>query len=271
MSSPDKRTIDLDEIFAKKFPNKKFPRWFVSSMKKFIHQDFINGFLEQGYEGTEFCTKCLEYLDVKVEVEGLENLDKVPEDTLLTFASNHPLGGVDGIALMGIIGERYDGRLKVPVNDFLMSIKGLSPFFIPVNKTGSQNQAIINQISQTYESNDQVLIFPAGVCSRKIKGKIVERPWTKSFITSSKKTGRSIVPVHFIGRNSNRFYNVLNLCLWLKTKFAFSMLFLPDELYRAQHKTFKVKFGEPIPPSHFDSSKTPSAWAQWLKDIVETL
>jgi len=263
--------IDLDAILANKFPNKKFPKWFVNRMKKFIHQDFMNDFFKYGYEGVEFCTKCLEYLDVKLEVEGLENLDRLPADTLLTFASNHPLGGVDGVALMGVIGARYNGKLKVPVNDFLMSIKGLSPFFIPVNKTGSQSHNISEQIRQTYESDNQVLIFPAGVCSRKLKGKIVERPWTKNFLKMSIKTDRSIVPVHFIGRNSNRFYNVLNICLWLKTKFAFSMLLLPDELYRAQHKTFKIKFGEPIPPSTFDSTKTRVRWAQWLKDIAENL
>ncbi len=262
--------IDLDKIIATKFPGKKIPKWFVSWLKRFIHQDFINEYLTRGYEGVEFCTKGLEYIDVKVEVEGLERV-KVPEGARLTFASNHPLGGIDGISLAGVVGTEFGPGLRILVNDFLMALKGLAPFCRGVSKTGAQSRNLPAAVQEIYESDNNIVIFPAGLCSRKINGKIQDLPWTKNFIKMSSRTGRYVVPVHFIGQNSMRFYRIANLCKFLKLKFNFAMLLLPDEMYRARHGKFKVIFGDPIPPETFDSSKTHLEWAQWVREKVYKL
>ncbi len=263
--------LDLDSVVAAKFPDKKIPRWIMSWLKRFIHQDFINAYLAKGYDGVEFCAHTAEYLDVKVDVEGLENLEDLPQDALATFASNHPLGGIDGLTLAGIIGRKYDNRIRILVNDFLMHVKPLASLCIPINKTGAQSRDLPAKVKEIYNSDCQVLVFPAGLCSRKIDGKIQDIPWSKNFVKMSVQTGRWIVPVHFIGKNSKRFYNVASLCKKLKLKFNFAMLFLPDEMYRAQHGTFKVIFGKPLPPSTFDGSKTAAEWAQWLREHVYQL
>ena len=97
------RLIDLDKVVAMKFKGKKIPRFIVDRLKKFIHQDFLNSILSDDSEGVEFCEHTLRSMNVTLEVEGLEN---VPADgTLYTFASNHPLGGVDGLALCSVIGR----------------------------------------------------------------------------------------------------------------------------------------------------------------------
>lgn len=271
------KTIDIEEIFRKRF-NGKAPRLLVKIVKRLLHQDFLNAYLKEGYEGVEFCENAVKYLDVKIEVEGLENLPDSP-DARLTFVSNHPLGGVDGVALAGIIGRRYGGRIKLMVNDFLMHLGGLAPLCVPVNAKirrkgagiGIQNRDLPRLTDEIFASDNQILMFPAGLCSRKIDGKIQDLVWSKVFVTKSVEYHRDIVPVHFVGENSGRFYRVANLSSFFRLKFNVAMAFLPDELYRARGKTFRVIFGKPIPWQSFDRSRNPKEWAQEVRAAVYNL
>lgn len=257
--------IDLDRVVATKFRGKKIPAFVVGWLKKLIHQDFLNSIIVGGGEGVDFCEHTLRKLNVSLDVEGLDN---IPADgTLYTFASNHPLGGVDGVALCSLIGRKF-GAVKMPVTDFLMYIRPLAPMCVPVNKTGSQARNLPLLLDEAFRSDSQVLIFPAGICSRKTGGIIHDLPWTKTFIKKSRQSGRMIVPVRFVGRNSNRFYRVANLCKALKLKFNFAQILLPDEMYRARNAHFRVVFGKPIPASFFDSSRTPTEWAAYVRDKV---
>ena len=253
-------TVDIEKIAASK--GARLPRFVIAILNRILHVDFLNEFFVKGYEGVEFCTKTLDYLDIKLEISGLEN---VPDEGLFTFASNHPLGGVDGVAMGSIVGQKFDGRVKYLVNDFLMNIKGLAPICVGVNKVGGQSRDLPRLIDEAFRSDSQMIMFPAGKCSRKIDGVIQDIPWTKAFVSKSVATGRSIVPVHFIAQNSPRFYRIAGLCKFFRIKFNLAMLFLPDELYKAQHSTFKVVFGKPIPPEFFDKSKSYAEWAQWLR------
>ena len=261
--------IDLDSVLAEKFKGKKIPGFVVRFFKRFIHQDWMNSILSRGYQGAEFCEDTLSVMDVKIEVEGLEN---VPADgTRYIFASNHPMGAADGIALCGLI-TRHFGTVKMPVNDFLLFIKPLAPLCVPINKVGSQARNLPKLLDEAFQSEDQIMIFPAGVCSRRIQGKIQDFPWTKTFITKSIESDRPVVPVHFIGQNPCRFYRADWLFRKvLKTKFNIPMLFLPDAFYHAQHKTFKIIFGKPIPASSFDKTRKPVEWAAWVREQVYQL
>ena len=261
--------IDLDSVLAEKFKGKKIPGFVVRFFKRFIHQDWMNSILSRGYQGADFCEDLLKCMDVKIEVEGLEN---VPADgTRYTFASNHPLGAVDGIALCELI-CRHFGTVKMPVNDFLLYIKPLAPLCVPINKVGAQVRNLPQLLDEAFRSDDQIMIFPAGVCSRRIKGKIQDLPWTKTFVTKSVDSGRPVVPVHFIGKNPCRFYRAdWFFRKFLKLKFNVPMLFLPDAFYHAQHKTFKIIFGKPIPASTFDKTRKPAEWAAWVREQVYQL
>lgn len=260
-------TIDLDAILDKK--GFKLPGFVKGWLKKLLHVDFLNKYFIQGYDGVDFCIHALEYLDVKLEVSGLEN---VPADgTLYTFVSNHPLGGIDGVALGAIVGEKFGGKVKYLINDILMNVKGLQSIGVPINKTGGQSRNLPQLINDAFNSDNQMVMFPAGLCSRKIDGKIQDVAWGKAFVIKSKQTGRSVVPVHFVAENSPRFYRVANLCGKLGMKFNLAMILLPDEMYRNMHSTFKVIIGKPIPPEAFDSSRNPNEWAQWVREEVYKL
>ena len=275
MLETTERTIDLDKIIHDKMGAKAkyMPAIAVRWLKHIIHQDEVNRFLWESRDkkGTEWLEECTRYLDMTLEIEGLENLPDKNDGRLYTFVSNHPLGGVDGVALGAIIGRHYDGRFRYLVNDLLMNLPGLAPLCIPINKTGKQSRSFPEMVEAGFSGDNHILMFPAGICSRKIDGQIHDLPWKKTFITKSVETHRDIVPIHFGGRNSDFFYGLANVCKALNIKFNIAMLFLVDEMYKNVHKTFRVAIGKPIPWQTFDKSKTAMEWAKYVQDEVYKL
>lgn len=263
--------IDLDKVVRQRAGKraKYIPSFLVNWLKRIIHQDFINNYLKHGYVGVDFCENCLQYLDVEVEVEGLDILSD--DAQRYTFVSNHPLGAIDGVTLGMILGKRYNGKIKYLVNDLLMNLEGLAPLCVPINKLGKQARNLPQVIDEAFRSDDQIIMFPAGICSRRINGEIKDLPWNKTFITKSIETKRAVVPIHFIGQNSDRFYTIAEWCKRLHLKFNLAMLFLPDEMYRSQHGKYKVIIGRPIPYTVFDKSCSPMQWAQYVKEQVYKL
>lgn len=266
------KTIDLDNILAGKMGDKAryVPRFLVSWLKRTIHEDEVNRFLwESRYlSGTEWLTECVKYLDMTLQIEGEENLPDKDDGRLYTFVSNHPLGGADGVALGSIIGRHYDGRFRYLVNDLLLNLPGLKPVSIGINKTGSQSRNFPAMVEAGFQSDNHMLMFPAGLCSRKQHGQIRDLEWKKTFITKSVQYQRDVVPIHFGGQNSDKFYRIANVCKTLHLKFNVAMLFLVDEMYKNVHKTFRVSIGKPIPWQTFDKSKSPKEWAQYVQQRV---
>ena len=269
------RTIDIDLVLKSKMGDKAkwVPRPLVAWLKHIVHQDEVNKFLWESRHltGTEWLTECVHYLDMTLELVGEDNLPAKDDGKLYTFVSNHPLGGADGVALGSIIGRHYDGNFRYLVNDLLMNLPGLAPLCIPINKTGKQSRDFPAMVEAGFKSDHHMLMFPAGLCSRKTNGVIRDLPWKKTFITKSVETQRDVVPIHFGGQNSEKFYRIANVCKKLNLKFNVAMLFLVDEMYKNVHKTFRVAFGKPIPWQTFDKSKTPAQWAQYVQDKVYEL
>ena len=275
METDMKETIDIDKILVSKMGNKaKFvPRPFISWLKRIIHQDEVNKYLWESrhLSGTEWLEECVRYLDMTIELVGEENLPKKDDGRLYTFVSNHPLGGEDGVALGAIIGRHYDGKFRYLVNDLLMNLPGLAPVCIPINKTGNQSRNFPAMVEAGFKSNNHMLMFPAGICSRKRGEEIRDIAWKKTFITKSVEYQRDVVPIHFGGQNSPFFYKLANFSDKYVKKVNLAMLFLVDEMYKNVHKTFRVAIGKPIPWQTFDKSKTATQWAQYVQDIVYEL
>ena len=275
METDMKETIDIDKILVSKMGNKaKFvPRPFISWLKRIIHQDEVNKYLWESrhLSGTEWLEECVRYLDMTIELVGEENLPKKDDGRLYTFVSNHPLGGEDGVALGAIIGRYYDGKFRYLVNDLLMNLPGLAPVCIPINKTGNQSRTFPAMVEAGFKSDNHMLMFPAGICSRKRGEEIRDIAWKKTFITKSVEYQRDVVPIHFGGQNSPFFYKLANFSDKYVKKVNLAMLFLVDEMYKNVHKTFRVAIGKPIPWQTFDKSKTATQWAQYVQDIVYEL
>jgi putative hemolysin len=275
MNSITEKTIDISDILKGKMGSKaKFvPSPLVKWLKHIVHQDEVNKYLwdSRHLTGVEWLEDCMRYLDMTLEIVGKENLPDKDDGKLYTFVSNHPLGGEDGVALGAVIGRHYDGRFRYLVNDLLMNLPGLAPLCIPINKTGSQSRSFPAMVEAGFRSDNHMLMFPAGLCSRRINGEIRDLPWKKTFITKSVETHRDVVPIHFGGRNSDFFYTLANVCKALGIKFNIAMLFLVDEMYKNVHKSFRIAIGKPIPWQTFDKSRTPAQWAQYVQDEVYKL
>ncbi len=274
MSTLTEKTIDIDSLLKSKMGSKArwVPRPLVSWLKHIIHQDEVNRYLWESrhLSGTEWLEECVRYLDMTLDIVGAENLPAKDDGKLYTFVSNHPLGGEDGVALGAIIGRHYDGRFRYLVNDLLMNLPGLAPVCIPINKTGKQSRNFPAMVETGFKSDNHMLMFPAGICSRRRDGVIRDVEWKKTFVVKSVEYQRDIVPIHFGGQNSDFFYKLANFSD-KHLKFNLAMLFLVDEMYKNVHKTFRIAIGKPIPWQTFDKSKTAAQWAQWVKERVYEL
>lgn len=264
--------IDVEKVLRDKAPAvaRKIPRFAITLFKKLIHQEGINAFLRaRGHlKGVTFATAMIDYWAVTLRVEGL---DRLPGDGRFVFASNHPLGGLDGVALTSIVGEAYQHKVRFVVNDILMNITNFNPVFIPVNKHGGQAKESADILNDVYASDNQVMFFPAGLVSRWQKGSISDLEWKKSFIVKAVQYERDVVPVYFEGRNSRFFYGFAYFRKLLGIKINLEMLLLPHELFKQHGRTFTVRFGEPIPWQTFDKSRSPRAWAAFVKQEVYKL
>ena len=214
---------------------------------------------------------CIDFLDVTLEIQGEENLPDPHNGKLYTFVSNHPLGGADGVAIGAIIGRHYGNQFRYLLNDLLLNLPALKPVSIGINKIGKQGRNFPAMVEEGFQSDNHIIMFPAGLCSRKINGQIRDIPWKKTFISKSVEHHRDVVPIHFDGRNSDRFYLIAHLCKVFRLKVNLAMLFLVDEMFKNKHQTFHVKIGKPIPWQTFDKSKTPREWAQYVQNIVYQL
>ena len=274
MVAVTEKTIDIDEILKGKMgPKAKFvPGFMVNWLKRIVHQDQVNAFLWESRDktGVDWLEECVTYLDMTLKIVGKENLPSPDDKRLYTFVSNHPLGGEDGVALGAVIGRHYDGRFRYLVNDLLMNLPGLAPLCIPINKTGKQGRDFPAMVEAGFKSDHHMLLFPAGLCSRKHHGVIEDIRWTKTFVSKSVEYQRDVVPIHFSGQNSNFFYRLANFSDRF-LPFNLAMLFLVDEMYKNVHKTFEIRIGKPIPWQTFDKSKTPMEWAQFVKCQVYLL
>lgn len=266
--------INIDEILANKFPkaSKRIPKFVINYVKKIIHQDDLNFiFREYGHLwGHDFAEAILrDYFHIKFNIIGEENLPQ--EGDKVIFASNHPLGGADGIALIQVLSGHYP-NLKLPVNDFLMYIDNLKDFFIPISKIGGQAKNTGALINDACASDAAILFFPAGQCSRRqADGRIKDNVWKKTFIKKATEYQRNIIPLYFMGENSKFFYNLAYYRSKLGVKINIEMLFLVNELFKQKNKTFTIKVGEPIPYDTFTKEKAETDWAQWVKEKVYQL
>lgn len=260
--------LDINAIIASKSERlaKCAPKFLIRWMKKIIHQDELNQILQysNGSIDVEFADKVLQWLNVKSNVKFIDRESLDPRRKYI-FVSNHPLGGLDGLTLISLFGKTF-GNIKFVVNDILMNVIPLRNIFVPVNKHGRMGKDYGQMIHDAYASDAQMLYFPAGLCSRLIKGEITDLEWKKNFIKQARKYDRDIVPIYFGGQNSKFFYRLAKIRKALGIKFNIEMIFLPDEMFKQKNSIFDVIIGKPIPISTIDTSKNLQQWCEEIRE-----
>lgn len=266
------KPIYLEQVFQSKNPRlaRMLPKFVYSYLKRVIHQDEINEFIERygDRKGLDFADGMMEFLQVSYDVIGQENLPS--PDGRYIFVSNHPLGGPDGVILISFLGHHYP-KLKFPVNDILLNLKNLNNIFLPINKHGSLAKETVTAIEEAYASDCQMIMFPAGMVSRKTNGVIKDLEWQKSFVAKAIQHHRDIVPMHISGCNTHFFYNLANFRKKIHLKANLEMLWLPDETFKKKGRHFNIHIGRPIPWQSLDKNKKPSEWAAVIKEQVYSL
>ncbi len=290
------KLINVEGLFESKNPRllKVIPRWVFSYIKKIIHQDAVNGYIYRNRDkvGLPFVEAILQEFGVTINTVipgavGAEQqygqagcktgpgkqhsgLQEMLLNRRLIIAANHPLGGLDGLALMNQIGlARPD--IVFPVNDLLMLVPGLKPLFIPINKHG-KNTENTRIIDETFAGDKVILYFPAGLVSRKFKGGVIrDLEWKNTFVKKARKYQRDILPVYISGRNSDWFYNLSNWRKKLGVKANIEMLYLADEMMKQNGHTITLIIGNIIPWQSLDKSRNDLQWAEYVKQKVYSL
>lgn len=267
--------IDLKAVLRSKLGGKArfVPKFLVRRLEKVICADGLNSLLasNHGRTGGNFCRGVLSDLEVTVNVEGKENLPD-PSHRRVVIVSNHPLGGLDGMALTAFFEEYYGGQVYFIVNDLLMAVKPLCDVFVPINKHGSQSREAKQRLDDVFAGDDPVMIFPAGLVSRRgAGGEIKDLEWRKMFVNKALSTHRDIIPVHFNGNNSQFFYKFAQRRKRLGIKFNVEMIYLPREVFRSKGKTFTITCGKPISWHELEGGKESSATAAKLRERVYAL
>jgi len=247
-TSPEIIRIDIDAVLRERLPRhyRFIPKWLIRMVERMVCQDKLNEMLEvnRGLTGADFCRGVIDHLDVTYEVVGQEHL---PADGRAIFVCNHPLGGLDGMILIDMLTRRYGSDVKFLVNDLLMAIAPLKNVFLPVNKHGRQSREATRQIDEALCGNAPVIIFPAGLCSRKgRKGIVTDLKWHKMFVNKAISSHRDVIPLHFSGHNSKFFYNFANLRTLFRIPVNLEMLRLPAEVFRSRGRKFTIEAGKPI-------------------------
>ena len=264
----NKKFIDIEKILKEKAYKlyKWLPGFAINWLKRKLHEQEINDAMVKlkNDQGLDFNRKALEILEAKVETVNPQN---IPVTGNVTIAANHPLGGLDGMALIKAVGEiRPDVHFFV--NDILKNITNYGDVFVAVNKLGAASAKSLRTMEDIFRQGGAVLIFPAGLVSRKQKGLVRDLSWKKSFVTQAIDHKRMVVPTFIEGSNSRFFYNFAHWRKRLGIKANIEMLFLPDEMFMANKKTIRIHFSTPFSYELFDSSKSHKGWADMVYKFI---
>ena len=266
-----KNFIDIHQLIANKNPRlaKLIPGFIYRYLKRILHQEEINEFLRKyGHlKNEEFCTTVVEQFGLDVSSSGLNN---IPDTGGAMLVMNHPLGGMDAIALVHLLkGKRKD--LKFIVNDLLLNLYPVKDLFVGVNKHGSNGRNLPTQMNELFSTDNLIGIFPAGLVSRKKKGKVTDLEWKKSFVKYARQHEKMIIPIYIEGSLSNFFYNLANFRAFIGLKVNIEMLYLSDELFHQKNKKLKFIAGEPFFISDFNKSLSDKMIAEEIKERVYKL
>ena len=267
----DNKLIDIRKLIGSKNPTllKWLPGFVINYLKRVLHEDELNYVIRTNKDrvNQDFCQAVIEHFNIDLTIEGIEN---IPQESGVTLVMNHPLGGMDALALVSAL-KHHRTYLKFIVNDILLHLESMKGMFVGVNKHGRNSNSNLLKIDEIFSTGNAVCIFPAGLVSRKTNGIVKDLPWKKTFVSLSLKHNQPIVPIYIDGELSNFFYRLANFRKKIGIKANIEMFYLADELFKQKNKKMKITVGKPIFPIEIDKSKSQQKWAEWIQEKVYTL
>ncbi len=267
----EEKFIDVERLIASKSPKtlKRLPGFVIRYLKRILHQNEVNDFIGRNKDlyGIDFCDAIIDHFQIQTEII---NKDRIPVSGKIVIVMNHPLGGMDAIALVSALREQRSD-LKFVVNDLLMNLENLRELFVGVNKHGRSGVSLKKKIDELFESDNAVCIFPAGMVSRKYQGKIQDFEWKKTFVKYAKMHGHDVIPIYIDGKLSKFFYRLYSIRKFLGIKTNVEMLYLSDEMFQQEKKKLKFVVGERIPNKDLFTYSNDNEAAKAIRSITYEL
>lgn len=270
-STEIQKVVDLEK-WLKESNNKLFrnlPGFIVNRLKKMICEKEMNALHNKNIDkvGIDYVNAILNDLDITIR---MHNENAIVNAEKCIFVANHPLGGVDALSFLHCI-YKLKGKVVSPSNQFFNYDPNLAPLIVGVNVFGSTSRDQTRIINNAFLSDAQIMIFPAGLVSRKINGEIKDPEWQKSFVSKAIETKRYVVPTFITGVNTQKFYRISRIRKFFRIKMPVEILCLPREMLNKKGSSIDLIFGDPIAYSYFDASKRPHEWAQHVRAMVYDL
>ncbi|MDT8372200.1 MAG: GNAT family N-acyltransferase [Gammaproteobacteria bacterium] len=239
--------LNIEDAIHQKFPSfeSKSP-WIkkptISLLRKLSHEREVNHFLDthQDLKGFDFVEQVLEHFDFSYAIADRDRKN-IPATGRVVIVANHPLGALDGLALLKLVGEiRRD--VRIVVNDMLMNFKAVEELLLPVDNLNKITQkSSVARIIDCLNNDEAVIVFPAGEVSRIRPNGVRDGRWTNGFLSFAKRTRSPILPIYVNARNSPLFYSSSMVYKPL------AGMLLAHEIFNKNSKTIKIRVGEAIP------------------------
>lgn len=236
----------VDELINDHYPDLQHRRWLGPAtrvaLRRLLHEkDFTDFAREHPHlRGFDFVEEILSYFNFSYTVKHHQR-ENIPPSGRLVIIANHPLGTLDGLALIHMVGEiRRD--VRIVANRILMQVKPFHDLMLPVdNMSGKTPEGHINAIEQHLEGEGAVIIFPAGEVSRLGPRGIADGRWRTGFLRMAQTAHAPVLPVHADARNSALFYGAATLSGTVGTAL------LIREMFKQSGRQIRFTVGEKIP------------------------
>jgi putative hemolysin len=242
----------VSENLPQMHPQSLVGKSFRNILRYLLHEKALLN-IEKQYpfaKGVDYAEAMLDHFDFGYCLSDKDR-EKIPATGRVVIIANHPIGTLDGAALIKMVSEiRPD--FKVVANKVLMGVKPLHPILLPVNNMGGKTaKKNLEAIYQHLNNEGVVIIFPAGEVSRMGPAGVRDGSWHKGFLSFATATKSPILPVYMDARNSALFYAISAVYKPLST------LLLIKEMFKQAHKRMNIKIGDVIPFEHYDSLDVP--------------
>jgi putative hemolysin len=229
-------------------------------LRHIVHETEINSFIANNADvsGFAWIDRVFEYLNFSYAVSARDRAN-IPASGKVVIFANHPIGSLDGLALLRLISEvRSD--VKIIANDLLSSLTPIQRLLIPVdNMTGGSALRSYRRVLEALDAEQAVIVFPAGEVSRASPFGVRDGLWQPGFIHFARKSGAPVLPVLIKARNSLMFYSASILFKPIST------MLLSSEMFKHQSNVISFHVGEPIPAKKLYSDEVP------VRNVVKRL
>uniref|UniRef100_Q31E12 L-ornithine N(alpha)-acyltransferase n=1 Tax=Hydrogenovibrio crunogenus (strain DSM 25203 / XCL-2) TaxID=317025 RepID=Q31E12_HYDCU len=238
--------LNIEQTILEKYPDfhqKPGAKKLISFLQKLTFEKEINQFIEENkhLRGFAFLDKSLEHYNFTYQVNN-RSFNNIPADGRVIIVANHPIGSLDGLALLKFI-RSIRPDVRVVANQLLAQVKPFQSLFLTIDNMSSQasHKAHFKAMISALENEEAVIIFPAGEVSRIRPNGVRDSAWKTGFLKLAKKTQSPIVPVYIDARNSALFYGLSTLYKPLGT------LMLVKEMFNKNDQQIAFHVGSPVP------------------------